>query len=75
MEFEPEDEVRVLPLCRHYYHPDCVGEWLKRNKARAVGPAPWGSDGGGVGGRAGWAVVASWQRPRARPTAACLHMW
>lgn len=43
MEFEPEDEVRVLPLCRHYYHPDCVGEWLKRNKARAG----WGV---GVGG-------------------------
>jgi hypothetical protein len=32
MEFEPEDEVKLLPLCGHYYHPDCVTEWLKHNK-------------------------------------------
>lgn len=34
MEFEPEDAVRVLPLCRHYFHPDCVAQWLSINKAR-----------------------------------------
>lgn len=32
VEFEPEDTVKVLPLCRHYYHPECITEWLKRNK-------------------------------------------
>jgi hypothetical protein len=34
VEYEPEDSVRILPLCRHYYHPDCIGEWLQRNKVR-----------------------------------------
>lgn len=33
LELEDNDELTVLP-CGHYYHPDCVGEWLRRNKAR-----------------------------------------
>lgn len=37
VEYEPEDNVKVLPVCRHYYHPDCIAEWLKRNKVRGAG--------------------------------------
>ncbi|PRW57669.1 3-ketoacyl- thiolase peroxisomal [Chlorella sorokiniana] len=36
MEFEPEDAVRVLPLCRHYFHPDCVAQWLSINKVCCI---------------------------------------
>lgn len=32
VEYEPEDAVKVLPLCKHYAHPECIAEWLKRNK-------------------------------------------
>ncbi len=35
VEYEPEDMVKVLPLCKHYAHPECTSEWLKRNKVRA----------------------------------------
>lgn len=35
LEFERDDEVRLLP-CKHYYHPECVGEWLKHNKTCPV---------------------------------------
>ncbi len=31
LEFEQVDQVTLLP-CKHYYHPQCVGEWLKHNK-------------------------------------------
>ncbi len=33
MEFEAGDEVVTLP-CSHFYHPDCIGEWLKDRKVR-----------------------------------------
>jgi hypothetical protein len=36
VEYEPEDVVRVMPLCGHYAHPDCVGEWLRRNKVCCI---------------------------------------
>ncbi|EFN57277.1 hypothetical protein CHLNCDRAFT_143853 [Chlorella variabilis] len=36
VEYEPEDNVKVLPVCRHYYHPDCIAEWLKRNKVCCI---------------------------------------
>lgn len=26
--------MKVLPLCKHYCHPECMDEWLKRNKVR-----------------------------------------
>ncbi len=29
--------MRVLPLCRHYFHPDCVAQWLSINKASGQG--------------------------------------
>ena len=29
-DFEPADEVRLLP-CSHNYHKPCIDEWLKRN--------------------------------------------
>ena len=35
MEFEPGDEVLTLP-CSHFYHPNCIGEWLKDRKVRAA---------------------------------------
>jgi len=25
------EKVRVLPLCNHRYHADCIGAWLKNN--------------------------------------------
>ncbi len=31
VEFEGEDEVKKLP-CGHYYHPECVGQWLQQKK-------------------------------------------
>lgn len=36
--------MRVLPLCRHYYHPDCVAQWLSINKA-SRGWEQWASAG------------------------------
>ena len=55
VEFEAEDWVRVLPLCAHYYHPPCIEEWLRRNKAccicaREVKPEGQQGEGGGGGG-------------------------
>ena len=35
MEFEAGDEVSTLP-CSHFYHPDCIGQWLKDRKVRAA---------------------------------------
>lgn len=32
MEFEAEDEMRVLP-CRHAEHAECMDQWLTINKA------------------------------------------
>lgn len=33
MEFEDGDEVATLP-CTHFYHPNCIGQWLKDRKVR-----------------------------------------
>jgi len=33
MEFEDGDEVATLP-CTHFYHPDCIGQWLRDRKVR-----------------------------------------
>lgn len=30
-DFEDNIEVMVLPECGHYYHPECVTQWLKEN--------------------------------------------
>lgn len=31
VEFEDMDEVAILP-CKHYYHRECIGMWLKQKK-------------------------------------------
>ena len=31
MEFEKGEEISVLP-CNHFYHPDCITQWMKINK-------------------------------------------
>ncbi|KAK7394697.1 hypothetical protein VNO78_15232 [Psophocarpus tetragonolobus] len=28
-EYEDSDMLRIMPLCRHYFHRDCVDAWLK----------------------------------------------
>ena len=35
MEFEDGDEVATLP-CTHFYHPDCIGQWLRDRKVRSA---------------------------------------
>ena len=35
MEYEDGDEVVTLP-CTHFYHPDCIGQWLQDRKVRLV---------------------------------------
>ncbi|CAL5218851.1 g582 [Coccomyxa viridis] len=32
MEFEPDEEVALLP-CKHLYHGECIAQWLKDRKA------------------------------------------
>ena len=34
MEFEPDEEVVMLP-CKHLYHGECIAQWLKDRKVRA----------------------------------------
>ncbi|PWA63277.1 hypothetical protein CTI12_AA355010 [Artemisia annua] len=29
--YEPRDALRTIPECNHYFHADCVDEWLKLN--------------------------------------------
>eukprot|EP00887_Chlorella_sp_A99_P003597 scaffold7.g3597.t1 len=35
VELGADDELRLLP-CGHYYHPECIGEWLRHNKVCCV---------------------------------------
>lgn len=37
MEFEPEEEVVMLP-CKHQYHGECISQWLKDRKVGAWPP-------------------------------------
>ncbi|CAH8381118.1 unnamed protein product [Eruca vesicaria subsp. sativa] len=30
--FEPDDQLRLLPLCCHAFHADCIDIWLKANQ-------------------------------------------
>lgn len=46
LEFEAEDEVAVL-ACGHYFHPPCVGQWLKEKKVCVVCKAEVGGSGDG----------------------------
>ncbi|KAK7251429.1 hypothetical protein RIF29_34619 [Crotalaria pallida] len=30
-EYEPKETLRTMPKCNHYFHADCIDEWLKMN--------------------------------------------
>lgn len=30
-EYQPKDSLRTIPECNHYFHANCVDEWLKMN--------------------------------------------
>ena len=30
-DYKPKDAVRTIPECNHYFHADCIDEWLKLN--------------------------------------------
>ena len=50
VEFEREDEVKKLP-CGHYYHPECVGQWLQQKKVCPQCSQEVTFGGGGGGGQ------------------------
>ncbi|PSC73107.1 3-ketoacyl-thiolase peroxisomal [Micractinium conductrix] len=58
VEYEPEDKLRVLPLCRHYYHLECIAEWLCRNKACCICNKEVVEEKGGSGGNSSGAPAA-----------------
>ncbi|XVF10415.1 hypothetical protein REPUB_Repub07fG0180900 [Reevesia pubescens] len=31
LEYQAKDTLRTIPSCMHYFHVDCIDEWLKRN--------------------------------------------
>ena len=45
-EMEDGETVRVLPVCMHYFHDACVGEWLQENNTCPLcrGPPAAGAD-------------------------------
>ena len=45
-EMEDGETVRVLPVCMHYFHDACVGEWLRENSTCPLcrGPPGAGAD-------------------------------
>lgn len=30
-EYEPEDTLRIVPVCNHYFHVQCIDPWFKLN--------------------------------------------
>lgn len=36
VELEEGDRVRILPECRHVFHPDCIGTWLREQASCPV---------------------------------------
>lgn len=30
-EYEPKDTLRIVPVCNHYFHAQCIDPWLKLN--------------------------------------------
>ncbi|XP_076886534.1 putative RING-H2 finger protein ATL21A [Bidens hawaiensis] len=30
-EYKPKESIRIIPKCKHYFHADCIDEWLKLN--------------------------------------------
>ncbi|GJW56458.1 zinc finger, RING/FYVE/PHD-type containing protein [Tanacetum coccineum] len=30
-DYKPKEEIRTIPDCNHYFHVDCIDEWLKLN--------------------------------------------
>lgn len=30
-EYQPKEELRTIPECNHYFHANCIDEWLKLN--------------------------------------------
>lgn len=30
-EYQPKDTIRTVPACNHYFHSNCIDEWLKLN--------------------------------------------